>query len=69
MFRIIRDILSEIEKSIEETTLLKNFKMKVLPALHEKVIDLAELLVIILSTYTLVFMSMRCQFDRKSLTL
>ncbi|CAL5187239.1 unnamed protein product [Lathyrus oleraceus] len=43
--RIIRDILSEIEKSIEETTLLKNFKMKVLPALHEKVIELAELLI------------------------
>ncbi|XP_012567622.1 putative callose synthase 8 [Cicer arietinum] len=43
--RIIRDILSEIEKSIEETTLLKNFNMKVLPALHVKVIELAELLI------------------------
>jgi hypothetical protein len=52
VFRIIRDILSEIEKSIEETTLLKNFNMKVLPALHVKVIELAELLVNILSTET-----------------
>lgn len=47
MFRIIRDILSEIENSIEETTLLKNFSMKVLPSLHVKVVELAELLVII----------------------
>ncbi|GAU28412.1 hypothetical protein TSUD_54640 [Trifolium subterraneum] len=43
--RIICDILSEIEKSIEESTLLKNFNMKVLPALHVKVIELAELLI------------------------
>jgi hypothetical protein len=50
VFRIIRDILSEIEKSIEEKTLLKNFSMKVLPALHVKLIELAELLVNIPST-------------------
>ncbi|KAK7272638.1 hypothetical protein RJT34_29359 [Clitoria ternatea] len=43
--RIICDILSEIEKSIQESTLLKNFNLKVLPALHVKVIELAELLV------------------------
>ncbi|CAJ1957834.1 unnamed protein product [Sphenostylis stenocarpa] len=42
--RIICDILSEIEKNIQETNLLKNFNMKVLPALHAKVVELAELL-------------------------
>jgi len=45
--RIICDILSEIEKSLQETTLLQNFNMKVLPALHAKVVELAELLVIV----------------------
>ncbi|KAL9322132.1 hypothetical protein ACSQ67_010185 [Phaseolus vulgaris] len=42
--RIICDILSEIEKNIQETTLLQNFNIKVLPALHAKVVELAELL-------------------------
>ncbi|KOM42654.1 hypothetical protein LR48_Vigan05g025800 [Vigna angularis] len=42
--RIICDILSEIEKSIQETTLLQNFNMKVIPALHAKVVELAEFL-------------------------
>lgn len=50
IFRIICDILSEIEKGIQESSLLKNFNMKVLPALHAKVIELAELLVIVSST-------------------
>ncbi|XP_061352162.1 putative callose synthase 8 [Gastrolobium bilobum] len=43
--RIICDIFGEIEKSLQETSLLKNFNMKVLPALHAKVIELAELLI------------------------
>ncbi|XP_028190984.1 putative callose synthase 8 [Glycine soja] len=42
--RIICDILSKIEKHIQETSLLKNFNLKVLPALHAKVVELAELL-------------------------
>lgn len=42
--RIICDILSEIEKNIQETSLLKNFNLKVLPALHAKVVELVELL-------------------------
>ncbi|XP_057451528.1 putative callose synthase 8 isoform X2 [Lotus japonicus] len=43
--RIIFDIQSEIEKCIEESSLLKNFNLKVLPDLHAKVIELAELLI------------------------
>ncbi|KAL2331236.1 hypothetical protein Fmac_018817 [Flemingia macrophylla] len=42
--RIIGDILNDIEKNIQETSLLKNFNMKVLPALHDMVVELAELL-------------------------
>ncbi|KAL1299856.1 hypothetical protein HN51_044400 [Arachis hypogaea] len=42
--RIICDILGEIEKSIQESCLLKKFNLKVLPALQAKVIELAELL-------------------------
>ncbi|XP_027343948.1 putative callose synthase 8 [Abrus precatorius] len=55
--RMICDILSEIEKNIQETSLLKNFNLKVLPALHAKVIELAELLVIVSQIYT------KCQME------
>ncbi|CAL0310217.1 unnamed protein product [Lupinus luteus] len=43
--RMICDILSQIETHIQEGCLLKNFKMKALPALQAKIIELAELLI------------------------
>ncbi|KAF7836581.1 putative callose synthase 8 [Senna tora] len=43
--RIICAILNEIEESINGSSLLKNFKMKMLPALQAKFIELAELLI------------------------
>ncbi|KAI4333411.1 hypothetical protein L6164_018231 [Bauhinia variegata] len=43
--RIIDAILNEIEESIQGSSLLKKFKMEVLPDLHAKITELAELLV------------------------
>ncbi|KAI4323117.1 hypothetical protein L6164_022748 [Bauhinia variegata] len=43
--RIINAILNEIEESIQQSSLLKNFKMEVLPDLLAKITELAELLV------------------------
>ncbi|KAK4256006.1 hypothetical protein QN277_008927 [Acacia crassicarpa] len=43
--RIICGILNEIEQNIAGSTLLKNFKMKMLPALQVIIVELAELLI------------------------
>ncbi|XP_057461314.1 putative callose synthase 8 [Actinidia eriantha] len=43
--RIISDIIDEVEESIRNSSLLENFKMSELPALHNKCIELVELLV------------------------
>ncbi|CAN8259363.1 unnamed protein product [Cochlearia groenlandica] len=43
--KIISGIINEIEESIRQSSLLEEFKMKELPALHEKCIELVQLLV------------------------
>lgn len=44
-FRIISGVVDEIEESIGRSSLLEDFKMSELPALHAKCIELIELLV------------------------
>lgn len=43
--RIISAIVNDIEESIERSSLLQDFRMKELPAVLEKCVDLVELLV------------------------
>ncbi|XP_039040472.1 putative callose synthase 8 isoform X1 [Hibiscus syriacus] len=43
--RIVSNILNEIDRSIEESSFLKEFKMSALPALQAKFVELLELLV------------------------
>lgn len=45
LFRVIVALLKEIEESIGRSSLLEDFKMSELPALHAKCIELIELLV------------------------
>lgn len=48
--RIISAIVNAIEESIGRSSLLQDFKMKELPTVLTKCIELAELLVIVAST-------------------
>jgi callose synthase len=43
--KIISGIINEIEESIRQSSLLEEFKMAELPALHDKCIELVQLLV------------------------
>ena len=55
-FRIISDIIDEVEESIRNSSLLENFKMSELPALHDKCIELVELLVtVVIKSSDLIF--------------
>ncbi|MBA0654649.1 hypothetical protein Goklo_021614, partial [Gossypium klotzschianum] len=42
--RVVSNIVNEIERSIEESTFLQDFKMSALPALQNKVVELLELI-------------------------
>ncbi|PPR85201.1 hypothetical protein GOBAR_AA35494 [Gossypium barbadense] len=43
--RVVSNIVNEIERSIEESTFLQDFKMSALPALQNKFVELLELIV------------------------
>lgn len=45
LFRVVSSIVNEIERSISESSFLKDFKMSELPALQAKFVELLELLV------------------------
>lgn len=47
IFRVISALINEIEESINRSSLLEDFKMSELPVLHDKCIELLELLVIL----------------------
>lgn len=47
VFRVITELIDEIEEIIGRSSLLENFKMSELPALQATCIELVELLVIV----------------------